>query len=276
MKLFLRYKFALILIIPLLVSSCRSTKRYVYLENMEKGIEYQSIFNNKTTIRIDDRLNIYIASKNPELALPFNLNTGISTIDIDKNDSPMNTKNTSVTPQNKSGYLVDSNGNIDFPILGKIKVEGLNLDQVKDLIKNKIISGNYIKEPTVLVDFANLKFYVLGEVANVGEHELKGNRVTLLEAIAQAGDLTDNGRADRVIVIRRNGEINQKFVHDLQSKDIFASPCFYIQQNDIIYVEGINKKAEQNFDSFYKYFSVIISTVSAGVAIYVLSQKGFN
>ncbi len=276
MKLFLKYKYTLIFIIPLLISSCGSTQRYVYLENMEKGLEYQSIFNNKTTVRIDDRLNIYIASKNPELALPFNVNTAINTIDIEKNDSPINTNNTTATSQNKTGYLVDSNGNIDFPILGKIRVEGLNLDQVKDLIKNKIISGNYLKEPTVLVDFANLKFYVLGEVTQVGEHELKGNRVTLLEAIAQAGDLTDNSRADRVVVIRRNGEINQKFVHDLRSKDIFASPCFYIQQNDIIYVEGRNKKAEQNFDNFYKYFSVIISTISAGVAIYVLSQKGFN
>lgn len=276
MKLLSKYKYVLVLIIPLLISSCGSTKRYTYLDNMEKGLEYQSIFNNKTTVRIDDRLNIYVGSKNPELAIPFNVNTGIGSIDIEKNDPQITTGTTKTVSQNNTGYLVDSNGNIDFPLLGKIKVEGLNLDQVKDLIKSKIISGNYIKEPTVLVDFANLKFYVLGEITRVGEHELKGNRVTLLEAIAQAGDLTDNGRADRVVVIRRNGEINQKFVHDLQSRDIFASPCFYIQQNDIIYVESRNKKGEQNFDNFYKYFSVIISTISAGVAIYVLSQKGFN
>ena len=276
MKLLSKYKFVLVLVILLLISSCGSTKRYTYLENMEKGLEYQSIFNNKTTVRIDDRLNIYVGSKNPELAIPFNVNTSIGSIDVEKNDPQITTGTTKTTSQNNTGYLVDSNGNIDFPLLGKIKVEGLNLDEVKDLIKSKIISGNFIKEPTVLVDFANLKFYVLGEITQVGEHELKGNRVTLLEAIAQAGDLTNNGRADRVIVIRRNGEINQKFVHDLQSKDIFASPCFYIQQNDIIYVESLNKKAEQNFDNFYKYFSVIISTISAGVAIYVLSKKGFN
>lgn len=250
------------------ISSCASQKRYVYLDNMILGIEYEAIFNKKTTIRKDDRLTITIASKTPELAAPFNVLTG----GVQLSDrAEINMGNNTAT--NTTGYLVDSQGNIDFPILGKLQVEGLTIEELKEVIRAKIIKGEYIKDPTVIADYANLKFYVLGEVASKGAHSMHGNRVTLLEAISQAGDVTPNGRPDRVAVIRRNGDINVKYMHDLQSKDIFSSPCFYLQQNDVIIVEARDKSGEKAVDNTLRYTSLIFSTISAGLALFVLLKK---
>lgn len=259
---------AILLTALIFVSSCASQKNYVYLDNMMHGIEYEAIFNKKTTIRKDDRLTITIASKTPELAAPFNVLTGSVQLS-DRAEINMGNSATS----NATGYLVDSQGNIDFPILGKLQVEGLTIEELKELIKAKIIKEEYIKDPTVIADYANLKFYVLGEVASKGAHNMHGNRVTLLEAISEAGDITSNGRPDRVAVIRRNGDVNVKYMHDLQSKDIFTSPCFYLQQNDVIIVEARDKSSENIANNTLRYVSLIFSTISTGLALYVLLKK---
>lgn len=128
-------------------------------------------------------------------------------------------------------------GDIDFPILGILHVEGLTVSEVKDLIKKKIEKGSYMKDPLVSIEFLNFKYTVLGAVNNNGTFTVDGDRITLLEAIANAGDLTDKARTDRVAVIREVDGERQMFMHDLKSKDIFESPCFYLQQNDVVYVE---------------------------------------
>ena len=138
---------------------------------------------------------------------------------------------------NEAGYRVDVEGNIDFPILGKLQVEGLKISEVKELIKNRIEEGNYIKNPLISIEFLNFKYTVMGAVGRNGTFTANGDQVTLLEAIANAGDLTYKARADRVAVIREIDGKRQIFMHDLRSTDIFDSPCFYLQQNDIVYVE---------------------------------------
>lgn len=124
------------------------------------------------------------------------------------------------------GYRVDVDGNIDFPILGKIHVSGMTVNAAKQLIRDKIIAGNYISDPIVSIEFLNFKYTVLGAVGHNGTFTANGDRVTLIEAIANAGDLTAKAQTNRVAVIREVNGDRQMFMHDLTSKDIFESPCF--------------------------------------------------
>ena len=167
---------------------------------------------------------------------------------------------------NEKGYRVDVDGNIDFPILGKLYVEGMTVNAVKQLISDRIEEGNYMKDPLVAIEFLNFKYTVLGAVGRNGTFSANGDRVTLLEAIANAGDLTAKAQTDRVAVIREiNGE-RQMFMHDLRSKDIFDSPCFYLQQNDIVYVEPKYRKKD-NEDRGWQIGTMLLSAVTAVCSI---------
>ena len=159
------------------------------------------------------------------------------------NDGDIDASAISSGPREK-GYRVDVDGNIDFPILGKLHVEGLKVSEVTNLIRERIIAGNYIKDPIVSLEFLNFKYTVLGAVANNGTFTVDGDRITLIDAIARAGDLNAKARIDRVAVIREIGGERKMFMHDLRSMDIFESPCYYLQQNDIVYVEPKYRKKD--------------------------------
>jgi polysaccharide export outer membrane protein len=132
---------------------------------------------------------------------------------------------------------VDKNGEIDFPTLGKLRVAGLTRDELSTSIKNKLIAENYISDPIVTVQFLNFRIFVAGEVAKPGMYEVINDRITLLESLSMAGDLTFCGRRDNVKIIReKNGE-RRVYTVDLRTTDLFNSPAYYLQQNDYIYVE---------------------------------------
>ena len=216
----------------LLLTSCASRKNIVYLQDMQPGTKYPYDTRYEAVIRRDDRLSITVSNKNPELAIPFNIYGGTFKVGTDGDVTA-----DASTRVNEKGYRVDVDGDIDFPILGILHVEGLTVSEVKDLIKEKIEKGSYMKDPLVSIELLNFKYTVLGAVNNNGTFTVDGDRITLLEAIANAGDLTDKARTDRVAVIREVDGERQMFMHDLKSKDIFESPCFYLQQNDVVYVE---------------------------------------
>lgn len=238
------------------LSSCNSKKNIVYLQDMAMGQFYPIGEKHDPIVHRDDRLSIVVSSKNPELAIPFNIQHGAYNV----SDNGQVTTSTSNNTQEK-GYRVDVDGNIDFPMLGLLHVEGLTISQVTELIKNRIIEGDYIKNPLVMVEIMNFRYTVLGAVASNGVKTAFGDRVTLLEAIANAGDLTANAAIDRVAVIREMGENRQVFMHDLRSKDIFDSPCFYLQQNDIVYVEPKYKKKDTE-DKVMQYGTLLLSLTS--------------
>lgn len=220
-----------LLLLVLLVSSC-SRKNYVYLSDMQVGEDYPIDTKYEAVVHRDDRLSITVSCKNPELAIPFNIFGG--TFRVGTNGEVNADVSTRV---NERGYRVDIDGNIDFPILGKLHVEGLTVSEVRDLIKGRIEAGNYMKDPLVSIEFLNFRYTVLGAVNRNGTFTADGDRVTLLEAIAMAGDVTQKARVDRVAVIREFGGSRQIFLNDLRSTELFNSPCFYLQQNDIVYVE---------------------------------------
>ena len=243
----------------LALSSCVSSKDFVYLQDMQVGERYPFERKHEAVVHRDDRLSITVSCKQPELALPFNAQNAAVKV------SSTGEISASADGTDK-GYRVDVDGNIDFPMLGKINVEGRTLAEVTQLIKNGIIEGNFIKNPLVSVDFLNFKYTVLGAVGSNGTYTVRGDRVTLLEAIANAGDLATNARVDKVTVIREIGKERQIFVHDLRSSNIFDSPCFYLQQNDIVYVEPKYRKKERS-ERITQYITMTLSAIATACTV---------
>ena len=249
------------LLAVLILTSCASRKSFVYLQDMQMGTKYPIETKYEAVIHDDDRLSITVSSKNPELAIPFNINGGTVQVGTDGNVSAAASGGAK-----QMGYRVDVDGNIDFPILGKIHVSGMTVNAAKQLIRDKIIAGNYISDPIVSIEFLNFKYTVLGAVGHNGTFTANGDRVTLIEAIANAGDLTATAQTNRVAVIREVNGDRQMFMHDLTSKDIFESPCFYLQQNDIVYVEPKYRKKDTE-DRGWQIGTTILSAITAVCSI---------
>lgn len=258
----IKYVAYLVVCVAVFFTACTSTKKIIYLQDVVPLKQQEIEQKYEVIIHSDDLLAIMVNSRDPELALPFNM--------------PMITYqlgSASTGQQRVLGYLVDTNGNIDFPILGQIHAEGLTRMQLTELIKNKLIEGDLIKDPIVTVQFLNFKISVMGEVSRPGSFTISGDRITLLEALSMAGDLTIYGRRDRVGVIRENDGKRTILFHDLRSADIFNSPCYYLQQNDIVYVEPNKAKAGQSSINQNNSIGVWVSVISLLTTIAVLIFK---
>ena len=189
--MFKKYVAYLVVCMAVFFTACTSTKKIIYLQDVVPLKQQEIEQKYEVIIHGDDLLAIMVNSRDPELALPFNM--PMVSYQLGSNTGGQ---------QRVLGYLVDTNGNIDFPILGEIHVEGLTRMQLTELIKNKLIEGDLIKDPIVTVQFLNFKISVMGEVGRPGSFTISGDRITLLEALSMAGDLTIYGRRDRVGVIR--------------------------------------------------------------------------
>ena len=213
-----RLLFAFVLIF---LVSCATKKDIVYFQNSKN---FETMVDTDTftpRFKVNDIVSIYVSTFDPEASKPFNLikSTGTAGQLID--------------------YLIDIDGNIDFPVLGKIKLLGLTVEEAKELIKKKLSEG-YLKDPIVNIRIQNFRISVLGAVNSPGSKVISGERVTLLEAIALAGDLSIQGRRDNILVIRDfNGTKTYTRVN-LTNKEVFNSPVYYLTQNDVVYVEPNN------------------------------------
>ncbi len=212
--------------------SCTSTKQVVYLNDLEKMDsgklnKAQNVFENP--IQKNDQLWITVGGSNP-LDLPA-LNSGIGMV----------TGATSSTITGAAiGYLVEADGKIQMPYIGKVQAEGLTRLQLEDSLTQQF--KEYTKNPVVNVRFLNYNYSVMGEVNKKGTFNMVNERTTILEAISMAGDLTDFGKRDNVLVIREvNGVRNYARVN-LLSKNLFKSPYYYLRTNDVVYVEPVKSK----------------------------------
>jgi len=239
-----------------LLAACSAPKEVLYLQDISLIKEEAIDKSYEVIIHKDDLLAIIVNSKDPELALPFNM--PLVSYQIGGQN---------VSQQRLVGYLVNQDGNIDFPILGEIHVEGLTRMQVTELIKKRLIEEELIKDPIVTVQFLNFKVSVIGEVGRPGTFDISGDRITLLEALSMAGDFNIYGRRDRVAVIREKDGKRSILYHDLRSSDIFQSPCYYLQQNDIVYVEPNNAKTGQSRINSNNSVGVWLSGVSVLASI---------
>ena len=148
------------------------------------------------------------------------------------------TGGTGGSSQGVSAYTVDTNGEIDFPVLGKLYVAGMKREEIAEFIKDELIKDNLVKDPIVTVEFVNLCVSVLGEVNSPGRFSIDRDRLTVLDALSMAGDLTIYGNRTKVMVLRQEGGVQRVYGIDLTSgADVYDSPAYYLQQNDVVYVE---------------------------------------
>lgn len=250
----------------LLLTSCMSTKNVTYFQNKDQIDLSLSKQLYDAKIMPKDILQIQCFSMTPEASEPFNLLKGIST----------STSTTSTSQNSVYNYLVDNDGTIVMPIIGTVQVGGLNMREAEQLIKSKI--QPYLSESenvVVHVRMMNYKYAILGGVNRPGLYTTQNEKVSILEAIAQAGDLTTFAYRDRIFLIRENAE-GQKEYHQLNINDanIVSSPYFYLQQNDVIYVEPRKIEARNSFISANTaiWFSLTSSLMSIATFIIALSK----
>jgi polysaccharide biosynthesis/export protein len=251
--------FNLIILSILGLSSCVSHKELLYLSDVPfDANSSDSITNlNQTDLRIqpDDMLAITVSSYNIEASKPFNLEPTVT-----QNMTAMGGAATAGA-ESMTGYFVDQEGFIDFPILGRLDVRQKTLNETKFLLYEKL--KIYLKDPVVNIRFLNLKISVLGEVTRPGTIRLTNKRVTIFEAIGLAGDMTPYSNRTNVLLIReQNGRRFIKRIN-LQSSKVFTSPYYYLQQNDVVVVDPNKTKANTVADPASKW----VTYVSAGVSI---------
>lgn len=219
-----------------LLSSC-ATPKIAYFQDIQPGTAEE--VSNATEIRVrpEDKISILVNSKDPLLTDLFNLPIISRQIGMTTGTS---------NSQGISGYTVNKEGDIDFPVLGHIHVSGMTREEIAAHIKHELISQDLVKDPVVTVEFMNLTVSVLGEVVHPGRFSIDKDRLTLLDAISMAGDLTVYGKRDNVLVQRdENGKKVLYKVNLNSGHDLYASPVYYLQQNDIVYVEPNSVRARQ-------------------------------
>jgi len=236
-------------------------KKVVYVNDMVPNIAYRALEVPMLKLQQSDRLSITVSAKNPELAAPFNVMGGSYVVGEKDSGSGLG-----VAGAGGPSYLIDQQGNITFPILGNLHLEGLTLEQVRDLLGQRLSDGGYIKDAIVKVELLNLKVNVMGEVNRVGIIDVPDSRINLLEAISKAGGLTRNAAADRVTVIREENGVRKKMLVNVESQDIFDSPAYYLQQNDILYVEPIAAENTPREDRNWRF-----TTIATGILTVILT-----
>jgi polysaccharide biosynthesis/export protein len=225
--------------IVLLLSSCVSSRKITYFQDIGSRNEMSVDTGKCIVVKPKDMISIVVSSKDAQLAALFNL-PRIQQL-VGSQDQESLVQNTQI-----SGYTIDSEGNIDFPVLGKLHVAGLNREQIAETVKKHLTGSNLIKDPVVTVDFLNLNFSILGEVSKPGKYFITRDQFTVMDAISTAGDLTIYGKRDRVAVIRKTNGKQQMQYLDLRSVDIFNSPYYYLEPGDIVYVEPNNVRANES------------------------------
>ena len=247
-------------------SSCSgSTKQLVYMQGGFDTAKLSVINPIEPTIRRGDILSIIVYSDNPEATKIYNqslINTGNTSIIA---SSGVTQAVSGATPA-AAGYQVDVDGNIVFQGLGKIYVAGLTKASLKDTLDARLTP--FLQHPYYSIRFLNYKFTVIGEVTRPGIISIPGERINILEALALAGDLTFFGRRDNVFIIRENNNKREFARMDLTKPDIMTSPYFYLQQNDIVYVEPTNKKIAANDFVLQRNLTVFATLLSTFAIFY--------
>ena len=241
--------------VAMVFSSCSHTKELAYVSDAERN-SAQAIINAYTSsIHSGDRLYIYVSSQTPESVIPFNEET--------------NKGNEGFSDGRTVGYFVSEDGYITFPVLGKIKAEGISRDSLAHEIEHRLLSEGQVTDPIVEVKMMNFRVAVIGEVQSPQELHLESERLTIFEALAMCGDITMDGKRTNVGVVRETDGVVTVGEIDLTSKEVFSSPYYYLRQNDIVYIEPTRKKkrtATRN-PNIPSYIALSVSVLSLYIAI---------
>lgn len=226
--------------VTLLMASCSTPKNISYFQGIGNGsiVDAAKVLDIK--VKPEDKLSIVVSTQEPALSQLFNLVTTQNRLENMSADGGSGNGQVSY-------YTVDSYGDINFPVVGKIHIAGLTREQVAGKVSEELTSRNLVIDPIVTVEFANTRIAILGEVASPGRYTFNEDHLTILDAIAMAGDLTNNGVRDNIIVMRTVGEGRQEAyrVNLLNAQELASSPVYYLQQDDVIYVEPNDKKKRE-------------------------------
>ena len=282
------------------VSGCGSPKRYAYMQDVELAKRYSVDYEHKLVVEPGDRIRVAVQSDYPELVAPFN-GLGFQTSMPGVPASSSSSVNiTSSQEMRGFGYTVNEKGEINFPVLGWVKVSGLTLEGVSRHLEEQIKKSKYLTDPRVETIFANFQIYMLGALNGVGSgnggssytenqnttftaiNSIGGGvlrvsekkELNILEALAYMGDLPINANIEKVMIIRR---INGQFVTyrlNMKSTDIYTSPAFYLKQNDIVYVEPLYRKSDfEGVERVLQMLGYVATSITSVVALIVLLRR---
>ena len=251
----------------LLLASCATNKRAAYIQQVQTDIPTAIEQDYQIRIKPLDRLTVTINSKDPELAAPFNAASSYNSLNGLSTYSSSSNGNLQI-------LTVDKEGKIQLPIIGEIDCDGLTRNELAKKIENTIRENGMVHDPIVIIQFADVKFSVLGEVARPGQFSITKDRISLFDALAMAGDLTIYGQRENVALIREENGMRTVHYFDLKNPDILTSPYFYLQQDDVVYVTPNKYKAqagEINQNRTF-YLSIVSTVVSVATLIATITK----
>ena len=231
--------------VALVLGSCSTPQNIAYFPELHTGSMVQAEKMLEIKLKPEDKLSIIVTTQDPALSALFNL------VSVQNRLNATTSSTTTVGNTGNSGgtvsyYTIDSQGDIMFPVLGKLHIAGLTREQIAEKITADLRSADLVKDPIVTVEFANTGLSVLGEVNRPGRYEFNKDHLTIIDAIAMAGDLKMNGMRENILVMRNLGGGKQEAyrVNLLDAQELASSPVYYLQQDDVIYVEP-NEKAKR-------------------------------
>ena len=243
----------------LLLASCATNKRAAYIQQVQTDIPTAIEQDYQIRIKPLDRLTVTINSKDPELAAPFNAASSYNSLNGLSSYSSSSNGNLQI-------LTVDKEGKIQLPIIGEIDCDGLTRNELAKKIENTIRENGMVHDPIVIIQFADVKFSVLGEVARPGQFSITKDRISLFDALAMAGDLTIYGQRENVALIREENGMRTVHYFDLKNPDILTSPYFYLQQDEVVYVTPNKYKAQAGEINQNRSFYISLVSVAVSVA----------
>lgn len=280
------------IIVVLSMFSCVPRSSYTLLYDMKPDSLYSAKYAELSKVKVGDRIGIVVRSKNPELAKPFNSisgnivigSSGIVDVNVDEPNygtrqaevevGVLSSRESSSRGNYLGGFLVSEDGNIMYPVLGKVYVKGLTLPEISEKIKNQIIKGGYINDPMVEAAYTDFRIYFIngtsGSIYNVGNE-----RLNIIQAVTRGLQASPNYRVDHIAVIRQNEEgKSQIYFCNLLNTDIFNSPVFYLQPGDIVYMQPKSQPAQTvDLDNIFRYTSYIFTTIFTVTSILNIFNK---
>lgn len=244
-------------LIALLATSCSTKKKITYLQDIQPNVTMLVQEPQPIKFEPGDQIRIIVHSRDQEVAKVFNLSGGGG---------------------EHSQYIVDDQGYVEMPVLGRMKISGMTREEAALAIKYRLLESRMVKDPIVTIDYSGMGYTVLGEVASPGRKEIDRDQITLLEAIGSAGDLTIDGVRDNILVLRTiDGQQTPYRVNLLDTRSLYSSPAYYIQQNDVIYVEPNAKKATTSTATGSSILTpgFWMSTVSAAISLIMVFTRIF-
>lgn len=271
----------LISLMAFLSVSCRQSQELAYISDAQRDSAQAILSNYASTIHPGDQLYIYVYSQTPESAVPFNEESRTFAAEMSRNVDGGKVGDVAHTAKVRQtdGYLVTEEGFITFPVLGKLMAAGLTQDSLAHAIERYLVEGGYINDPIVTISPLNFRVSVIGEVKRPRELHVTGNRLTILEAIAMCGDLTTYGLRENVTILREVDGTTTPIEINLTSKTLFDSPAYYLQHNDIVYVEPNNKRKRRadydpNIASYVSFWGALFRIAYILSIRYIVDRRG--